>query len=85
MVGPVLDGEDFGEGHVAAPRKLGRPCGGVKGRCDRLLTSFRILRVPRLQQRLILGLELGELLLARHPEAQCERLVVGGVGVSRGI
>ncbi len=81
MVGPLVEGEGFGEGHVAAPKKLDLPCGGVKGRCDRLLTSYRILRVPRLQQRLILGLELGELLLARHPQAQRERPVVGGVVV----
>ena len=44
MVGPLVDGEEFGEGHVAAPRKLDLPCGGVKGRCDRLLTSFRLPR-----------------------------------------
>ena len=47
--------------------------------------SQRILRFPRRQQRLVLGLELGELLLERHPQTQRERPVVGGVGLPGGI
>ncbi len=35
--------------------------------------ACRILRFPRRQQRCMLSLELSELLLERHPEAQRER------------
>ena len=54
--------------------------GSERGRdgSDRLLTSFGVLFFPVLQQRLIPGRQLSELLPEQHPAAQREWAEEGG-------